>query len=64
MILGMLRDATSESVDEMTEIRILQLILSFLDPTKISLSKDLANLVVVCCFQLLETKSFAVKSTI
>lgn len=50
MILGMLRDASSETIDEMTEIRILQMILTFLDPTKVQLSKELANLVVVCCF--------------
>ena len=50
MILGMLRDASSESIDEMTEIRIMQMLLTFLDPTKVEVSKDLANLVVICCF--------------
>lgn len=60
----MLRDASSETIDEMTEIRILQMILTFLDPTKVQLSKEFTNLVVDCCFQILDSKSYAVKSTI
>lgn len=63
-ILGMLKEASSEQTDEMTEIRILQMILTFLDPTKVRVSKEFTNLVVTCCFQILETKSHAVKSTI
>ena len=35
MVLGMLKDASSEGIDEMTEIRILQMILTFLDPKKV-----------------------------
>jgi hypothetical protein len=49
MILGMLKDASEILIDEMTEIRILQLILTFLDPSKLQMSKEFANLVVLCC---------------
>ena len=64
MVLGMLKNASSEGIDEMTEIRILQMILTFLDPKKIQFTKEFVNLVIVCCFQILDTKSLAVKSTI
>ena len=64
MMLGMLRDASSEAIDEMTEIRVLQMILTFLDPSKVQITKEFANLVAVCCFQVFESRSFAVKSTI
>lgn len=60
----MLREASSEYLDEMTEIRILQMLLTFLDPQTMQLSKDFVNLVMVCCFQIFDTKSLAVKSTI
>lgn len=60
----MLKDASEILIDEMTEIRILQMILTFLDPTKLQMSKEFANLVVLCCCQMFDTKSFAVKSTI
>jgi hypothetical protein len=40
------------------------MILTFLDPTKVRITKELANLVITCCFQIFETKSYAVKSTI
>ena len=32
LILGILRDASAEFLDEMTEIRVLQMLLTFLDP--------------------------------
>lgn len=60
----MLREASSEYIDEMTEIRILQMLLTFLDPHTIQLSKEFVNLVLQCCFQVFDTKSLAVKSTI
>ena len=60
----MLKEASSEYLDEMTEIRILQMLLTFLDPQTIQLSKEFVNLVLICCFQIFDTKSLAVKSTI
>lgn len=60
----MLREATSEPIDEMTQIRVLQLILTFLDPKTTVLSKDFINSILQCCFQMFDTKSNAVKSTI
>ena len=50
LVLQMLREASSEYLDEMTEIRILQMLLTFLDPQTMQLSKDFVNLVMVCCF--------------
>ena len=50
MVLGMLKDASSETIDEMTEIRILQMILTFLDPHKVQFTKEFVNLVIICCF--------------
>jgi hypothetical protein len=43
---------------------VLQLLLSFLDPKTTVLSKEFVNSVLQCCFQMFETKSNAVKSTI
>lgn len=43
---------------------MLQLLLSFLDPKTTVLSKEFVNSVLQCCFQMFETKSNAVKSTI
>lgn len=40
------------------------MILTFLDPKKVQFTKEFVNLVVICCFQIFDTKSFAVKSTI
>ena len=40
LILAILKDASSEFLDEMTEIRILQMLLTFLDPHTIQLSKE------------------------
>ena len=40
IILAILKDASSEFLDEMTEIRILQMLLTFLDPHTIQLSKE------------------------
>jgi len=60
----MLREASSEPLDEMTQLRVLQLLLAFLDPKTIVLSKELVNAVLQCCFQMFETKQNAVKSTI
>jgi hypothetical protein len=42
----MLRLASSEPIDEMTQIRVLQLLLAFLDPKTIVLSKELVNSVL------------------
>jgi len=39
----MLREATSEPIDEMTQIRVLQLLLTFLDPKSTVLSKEFVN---------------------
>lgn len=64
LILGVLKEACSDVLDEMTEIRILQMLLTFLDPHTIQLSKEFVTLVMQCCFQMMSTKSFAVKSTI
>ena len=64
LILGILREASSEPLDEMTEIRILQMLLTFLDPHTIQLSKEFVALVMQSCFQMMDTKSLAVKSTI
>ena len=50
LILAILKDASSEFLDEMTEIRILQMLLTFLDPHTIQLSKEFTNLVMQCCF--------------
>ena len=64
LILGILKDASAEFLDEMTEIRVLQMLLTFLDPHTIQLSKEFVTLVMQCCFQMMDTKSLAVKSTI
>jgi len=64
MVVQMLRDASGEILDEMTQIRVLQMLLTFLDPKTITLSKELVNLILQSCFQMFETKSNAVKSTI
>lgn len=64
LVLGILKEASSEILDEMTEIRILQMLLTFLDPHTIQLSKEFVTLVMQCCFQMMDTKSLAVKSTI
>lgn len=53
-----------EILDEMTEIRILQLLLTFLDPHSIQPSRQFVSLVMQSCFQMMDTKSLAVKSTI
>lgn len=60
----MLREASAELIDEMTQIRVLQLLLTFLDPKTTVLSKELVNSILQCCFQMFDTKSNAVKSTI
>lgn len=60
----MLQEASSDLSDEMTQIRVLQLLLTFLDPKTTVLSKEFVNSVLQCCFQMFETKSNAVKSTI
>ena len=60
----MLREATAEPIDEMTQIRALQLLLTFLDPKTTIISKEFVNSILQCCFQMFETKSNAVKSTI
>lgn len=39
----MLREASAEQIDEMTQIRVLQLLLAFFDPKTIVLSKELVN---------------------
>ena len=64
LILGILKDASQEILDEMTEIRILQMLLTFLNPHTIQLTKEFVTLVMQCCFQMMDTKSLAVKSTI
>ena len=46
LILGALKEASSEVLDEMTEIRILQMLLTFLDPHTIQLSKEFVTLVM------------------
>lgn len=43
---------------------MLQLLLTFLDPKTTVLSRELVNSILQCCFQMFETKSNAVKSTI
>ena len=63
-ILAILKDASSEPLDEMTEIRILQMLLTFLDPHTIQLSKEFVILVMQSCFQMMDIRSLAVKSTI
>ena len=45
-ILAILKEASSEFLDEMTEIRILQMLLTFLDPHTIQLSKEFVTLVM------------------
>ena len=40
------------------------MLLTFLDPHTIQLSKEFTSLVMQCCFQMMDTKSLAVKSTI
>ena len=50
LILGILKEASLEILDEMTEIRILQMLLTFLDPHTIQLSKEFVTLVMQCCF--------------
>jgi hypothetical protein len=60
----MLSQASSELIDEMTQIRVLQMLLTFLDPKTTVLSKEFVNLVLQCCFQMFDSKSNAVKSTI
>ena len=64
LVLGILKEASAEVLDEMTEIRILQMLLTFLDPHTIQLSKEFVMLVLQTCFQMMDTKSLAVKSTI
>ena len=46
LILGALKEASSDVLDEMTEIRILQMLLTFLDPHTIQLSKEFVTLVM------------------
>lgn len=46
LVLGILREASTELLDEMTEIRILQMLLTFLDPHTIQLSKEFVTLVM------------------
>jgi hypothetical protein len=62
----MLKFASGENIDEMTQIRVLQMLLTFLDPKKegVMLSKEFTNLVLSCCFQMFESKSNPVKSSI
>ena len=50
MVASILAEASSEPLDEMTEIRVLQMLLTFLDPHTIQLSKEFVNLVMQCCF--------------
>ena len=64
LIASILAEASSDYLDEMTEIRVLQMLLTFLDPHTIQLSKEFVHLVIQCCFQIFDTKSLAVKSTI
>ena len=40
------------------------MLLTFLDPKTTILSKEFVNTVLQCCFQMFDTKSNAVKSTI
>ena len=63
-VVDMLREATAEPIDEMTQIRVLQLLLTFLNPKTTILSKEFVNSILQSCFQMFETKSNAVKSTI
>ena len=63
-IVRILKEACSDGLDEMTEIRVLQMTLMLLDPQTIVLSKELVRLVMQSCFQIMDTKSMAVKSTI
>ncbi len=43
----MLRDASGENCDEMTQIKILQILLIFLNPNSLKLSKDFVDLVII-----------------
>jgi len=43
-ILTMLRDASMENCDEMTQIKILQILLIFLNPHTLRLSQDFVDL--------------------
>jgi len=45
MILGMLKEGSAENVDEMTQIKILQILLIFLNPNTLRLSKEFVDLV-------------------
>jgi hypothetical protein len=42
----LLSQASSELIDEMTQIRVLQMLLTFLDPKTTVLSKEFVNLVL------------------
>ena len=64
LILEILKEASMDNLDEMTEIRILQMLLTFLDPHSIQPSRQFVTLVMQSCFQMMDTKSLAVKSTI
>jgi hypothetical protein len=56
--------AQENGVDEMTQIRILQILLIFLNPKTLRLSKELVDLILCCIFNLFTSKSNAVRSTI
>jgi hypothetical protein len=43
----MMREASAENVDEMTQIKILQILLIFLNPHSLRLSKDFVDLVIL-----------------
>lgn len=60
----MLKEATSLLDEEMSQIRVLQLLLTFLDPKVALMSSEFVDAILTCCFQMFETKSNAVKSTI
>ena len=50
LILEILKEASLEALDEMTEIRILQMLLTFLDPHSIQPSRQFVTLVMQSCF--------------
>jgi len=47
MILSLMKEACHESIDEMTQIKILQILLIFLNPNAQKLSKNFVDLVTI-----------------
>lgn len=50
--------ASDETLEEMAQIKILQIVMIFLDPNQSDkISKKFVNLVLKTCFQMFETKN-------